>query len=266
MLQTPHKTLPYRCMHRPLEQVDIAIVVALPLEARPLCERLGGAVRLRAADRRVTVGQLGRRSLAVIEAGVGRAAAEQATHIVIDGHRPRQAIIAAGLCGGLDSAVPRSTIIVPETLSRIGSPDIRSIPPLQSRPSGRQAATGGLLVTGDAVVATPAAKQALHAATGAVAVDMESWWIAAVAARAGIPCHVIRAVSDTATESIAPDIATLAAIASPARQAGAAIRLAWRRPSAIGELAELREHAHHAADALADYLSEIMKIAAANVR
>ena len=246
-------------MQQTFEQVDIAIVVALALEARPLCERLGGAVRLRAADRRVTVGQLGPWSLAVIEAGVGRAAAEQATQLVIDGHRPRQAIIAAGLCGGLDSAVPRSTIIVPETLGRIGSADIRRIPPLPARPGDHQAATGGLLVTGDAVVATPAAKQALHAATGAVAVDMESWWIAAVAARAGIPCHVVRAVSDTATESIAPDIATLATIASPARQAGAALRLAWRRPSAIGELAELREHAHHAADALADCLSEIMK-------
>lgn len=259
MLQSPNKTLPYRGMYRPFEQVDLAIVVALPLEARPLCERLSGAVRLRAADRRVTVGQLGPRSLAVIEAGVGRAAAEQATQIVIDGHRPRQAIIAAGLCGGLDSVVQRSTIIVPETLGCIGSADIRSIPPLQSHRSSHLAATGGLLLTADAVVATPAAKQALHAATGAAAVDMESWWIAAVAARAGIPCHVVRAVSDTATESIASDIATLAAIASPARQAGAAIRLAWRRPSAIGELAELREHAHHAADALADYLSEIMK-------
>ena len=250
-------------MQQSFEQVDIAIVVALALEARPLCERLEGMVRLRAADRRVTVGRLGSRSLAIIEAGVGQTAAEQATQLVIDGHRPRQAIIAAGLCGGLDPAIPRATIIVPDTLGHTDSADTRPLAPRPPRPGNRQPPASGLLMTCDTVVSTPAAKQALHAATGAVAVDMESWWIAAVATRAGIPCHVIRAVSDTATESIAPDIAMLAAITSPARQAGAALRLAWRRPSAIGELAELREHAHRAADALAEYLGESVAMIAA---
>jgi nucleoside phosphorylase len=245
-------------MQQTFDEVDIGVVVALPLEAQPLCERLEGMMRLRAADRRVTVGKIGSRSLAIIEAGVGRAAVERATQLVIDGHRPRQAIIAAGLCGGLDPAIPRATIIVPATLGHPDSAETRPLPPLPPQPGNRQPPASGLLMTCDTVVSTPAAKQALHAATGAVAVDMESWWIASVAARASIPCYVIRAVSDTATESIAPDIAALAAIPSPARQAGAALRLAWRRPSAIGELAELREHAHRAADALADYLSEMM--------
>jgi nucleoside phosphorylase len=245
-------------MQQAFEEVDIAVVVALPLEARPLCERLEAMVRLRAADRRVTAGRLGSRALAIIEAGVGRTAAELATQLVIDGHRPRQAIIAAGLCGGLDPAIPRGAIIVPDTLGHTDAADTRPLSPLPPRPGNRQPPAGGLLMTSDTVVSTPAAKQALHAATGAVAVDMESWWIAAVAARAGLPCHVIRAVSDTAAESIPSDIAMLAAITSPARQAGAALRLAWRRPSAIGELAELREHAHHAADKLADYVSEMM--------
>jgi nucleoside phosphorylase len=237
-----------------LEQVDVAIVVALALEARPLCDRLARATRLRAADRRVTVGGFGPWSLAVIEAGVGRSAAERATRLVIDGHRPRRAIIAAGLCGGLTPAVPRSTIIVPQTLGSIRSADTRPASPLQATPDGRRGAVGGLLVTADAIVTTPADKRSLHAATGAVAVDMESWWIATVAAEADIPCFVVRAVSDSAADGVAPDVAALAAITNPARQAGAALRLAWRRPSAIGELAELREHAHRAAEALADYL------------
>jgi adenosylhomocysteine nucleosidase len=241
-----------------LEDVDIAIVVALAIEARPIGERLAESVRLRAGDRRVTVGRLGSRSLAVIEAGVGRAAAEQATQLVIDGHRPRQAIVAAGLCGAVAPLLPRSTIIVPDTIGRTGSADTRPLPPLPPRPANRDAAVNGLLMTCDTVVSTPAAKQTLHAATGAVAVDMESWWIAAIASQANLPCHVVRAVSDTATESIPPDIAALAALSNPARQAGAALRLAWRRPSVIGELAELREHAHQAAEALADYLSQII--------
>ena len=44
-----------------LEDVDIAIVVALAIEARPIGERLAESVRLRAGDRRVTVGRLGSR-------------------------------------------------------------------------------------------------------------------------------------------------------------------------------------------------------------
>ncbi len=241
-----------------LERVDFAIVVALAIEARPIGERLAGVVRLRAGDRRVIVGRLGSRSLAVIEAGVGRAAAEQATQLVIDGHRPRQAIISAGLCGAVDPQLPRSAIIVPDSLGHSGSADTRPLPQLLVPPGNPKPTVSGLLMTCDTVVSTPAAKQALHAATGAVAVDMESWWIATVASRSNLPCHVIRAVSDTATESIPADIAALAAVSNPARQAGAALRLAWRRPSAIGELAELREHAHQAAESLADYLSQII--------
>lgn len=238
-----------------LERVDFAIVVALAIEARPIRERLTGAVRLRAGDRRVTVGRVGSRSVVVIEAGVGRAAAEQATQLVIDGHRPRQAVISAGLCGGIDPQLPRSAIIVPDSLGHSGTADLRPLLPPANNP---KPAVGGLLMTCDTVVSTPAAKQAVHAATGAVAVDMESWWIATVASQANLPCHVIRAVSDTATESIPADIAALAAVSNPARQAGAALRLAWRRPSAIGELADLREHAHQAAEALADYLFHIV--------
>jgi nucleoside phosphorylase len=249
-------------MDRALEQVDVAIVVALALEARPLCNRLARATQLRAADRRVTVGQFGPRSVAVIEAGVGRTAAERATRLVIDGHRPRQAIIAAGLCGGLDPTITRSTIIEPRMLGCTNADDTRPIPPLSAARGDRRIVVGGLLVTADAVVATPAAKRSLHAATNAVAVDMESWWIATVAAEADIPCHVVRAVSDSATDAITPDVAALAAITSPARQAGAAVRLAWRRPAAIGELAELRERAHRAADALADHLFHALGVMA----
>lgn len=241
-----------------VEHVDIGIVVALALEAVPLCDRLSGAVRFRASDRRVTVGALASHSIAVIEAGVGRSAAERATRLLIDGHRPRR-IVAAGLCGGLDPAVARAAVLVPDRLGHTTSTETRPIPPLPMATGDRKAVAGGLLVTADAVVTTPTSKRALHEATGAVAVDMESWWIADVAARAGVPCHVVRAVSDAAGDTIAADIAALAAMPSPARQAGAAVRLAWRRPSAIGELAELRECAHRAADALASSLLLLLR-------
>lgn len=244
-------------MSSPIDQVEIGVVVALALEAAPLRDRLAGAIRLRAADHRITVGSLGGRSIAVIEGGVGRIAAQRATQVLIDGHRP-QRIIAAGLCGGLAPAITRATVITPHSIGRAGTGEIRRLPRLPPDSGAPPDATTGLLVTTETMVVSPADKRALHDASGAVAVDMESWWIADVAARAGLPCHVVRSVSDAAGDAIAPDVASLAGITSPARQAGAAMRLVWRRPSAVGELAELREHAHRAADALAEHVSRLL--------
>ena len=232
-----------------IEHVDTAIIVALAIEAAPLCARVEEPVRLRASGRRVTVGRLGDGSVAIIEAGVGRQAAETAARLVIDGHRPRR-VIAAGLCGGLAPSLARGSIVI---AARVGTPQRGETRPVEPLHIDADAAVGPL-VTADAVVASAVAKRSLHEATGAIAVDMESWWVAAVADGAGLPCHVIRAVSDTATDGIAADVASLAAIAHPARQAGAAVRLAWRRPAAIAELAELREHAHRASEALAESL------------
>jgi adenosylhomocysteine nucleosidase len=52
------------------------------------------------------------------------------------------------------------------------------------------------------VVATADAKQALHERTGAVAVDMESHGVAEVAARAGLPFLIVRAVADRSDQAI----------------------------------------------------------------
>lgn len=57
---------------------------------------------------------------------------------------------------------------------------------------------GGTLLESPRIVADPAEKHALHAQTGALAVDMESAAVARVAAETGLPCLVVRAIADTA--------------------------------------------------------------------
>ncbi len=59
----------------------------------------------------------------------------------------------------------------------------------------------GLFLTQDTVAETAAAKAALHAATGALAVDMETAWIAEACSRAGVPLLALRVVSDAAGQS-----------------------------------------------------------------
>ncbi len=59
----------------------------------------------------------------------------------------------------------------------------------------------GQFLTQNAVAETAAAKAALHTATGALAVDMETEWIAKACARSGVPLLALRVISDAAGQS-----------------------------------------------------------------
>lgn len=89
----------------------------------------------------------------------------------------------------------------------------------------------GLVATGDIVVMSAAHKQRLVERFGATVVEMESGAIAQVAQAHGVPWVAIRAVSDTADESVVAVVgSTLDATdgpaqAIPAEQAEAAARL-----------------------------------------
>jgi hopanoid-associated phosphorylase len=65
------------------------------------------------------------------------------------------------------------------------------------------------LAGADAPVTHPAAKRALHRATGAAAVDTESHVAAAIAARHGLPFAVFRVVADSARRAL-PQVASVA--------------------------------------------------------
>ena len=62
----------------------------------------------------------------------------------------------------------------------------------------------GRIIGQDHIAATVAEKAALHAATGALAVDMESHIAARVAARHSLPFAAIRTISDAASETLPP--------------------------------------------------------------
>jgi len=55
-----------------------------------------------------------------------------------------------------------------------------------------------------AIAAAATAKAALHARSGAVAVDLEARSVAGAASRAGLPFLVIRAIADPAEHDLPP--------------------------------------------------------------
>ena len=111
-------------------------------------------------------------------------------------------IVSAGVCGGLDPALAQGDLVLPESI--IGPTDeLLNVTPSHHRAAEALAlsVSTGRLITTREVIRTPEAKATLFARTGAVAADMESSLIVSMAAAAGLPSLVVRAVSDAATES-----------------------------------------------------------------
>lgn len=238
-----------------LLRIDVAILVALTLEATPLIEKLHDVITLApSSGPKIAIGQLKDRRVAVVTTGVGREAAVRGARLTIDGHRPHL-VVAAGLCGGLTPDLRRSEVVVGTSVRCGEGPSLTASD--ASRLLDFRQTRAVRVVTAPQVVETPEAKAALQAASGGDVVDMESWWIAEAAEAAGTPWSIVRSVSDTALDRIPKDVAHLASVKHPARLAGAAARLLFSRPSAIADLAELREHACAAAERLAATL-EIM--------
>ena len=122
------------------------------------------------------------------------------------------ALVSFGLAGGLAPELRPGDLLLPA--ERAQRRDGRRG---RSTRSGANGCTTGLIAGGlepragalvgsERIVATTADKRTLFEATGAQAVDMESHEVAAVAAEAGLPFLVIRALADP-YDQVVPQVA-----------------------------------------------------------
>ncbi len=166
------------------------IVAALPLEARCLAQfssvRFGLQKNVELAD----VGW-------IRVSGMGAAKAGRAAAALLHGGARR--LVSWGVAGALTAELKAGALIVPDAIT---SSDGREFP-IDSEWRARLIrclsdlpVAGGRLTESTNISSTPADKHALHACTGAIAVDMESAAIAAAANCAAIPFMAIRAIVD----------------------------------------------------------------------
>jgi adenosylhomocysteine nucleosidase len=147
--------------------------------------------------------------------GSAERARSEATRLVAEG---AAALVSFGLGGGLAPERRPGDLLLPESVRSTGAA-VWSVDPIWRERVHAGLIAGGLgpragaILGSERIVATKANKRELFEATGAQTVDMESHEVAAVAAAAGLPFLVIRALADpydqvipqVAREALRPD-------------------------------------------------------------
>lgn len=161
-------------------------------------------------------------------------------------------LVSLGLAAGLDPALRPGDLLVPSRIVAWGRdylPDLS----LCARLGG---VTPGALLHSDVPVATAAEKQALHATSLCVALDMESGVLAQAAEQAGLPFAALRAVCDPAGRDL-PAAATAALTPEGGIAASAMLASLLRAPGQIPGLLVLARDAAAARRALVRRIPQI---------
>ncbi len=219
----------------------VGIVAALAAEGRAL-----GSVHPHASGLEATLdGSL----LAV--SGIGSAAAREGAEALVAAGAT--ALASWGMAGGLDPALTAGRIFLPvEIISRDGGVLPTAEPwreRLRAAIAAHRPVASGKLLTSLHAIATVSDKAAAFEQTGAAAVDMESFAVAQVAARHGLPFMAVRVIVDTARDVLPASV--VAASRSGQVQMGRLIGALARAPRDLPNLLRLAQRYRAAQRALA---------------
>ena len=185
---------------RPASKEGAVVCFAVPDESRIFVADLTKRRRLSRAGSPslpTVSGEWQGRAVTVAHTGVGdsQAARERLASLLAQTEPAPGFVISAGYAGALRPGLPVGDLILAENYSM---PSLVEITRACLRGDRTHV---GALVTEPLAVETAAAKAALHASTGALAVDMETAWIAEACAVRGLPLLSLRVVSDAADQS-----------------------------------------------------------------
>lgn len=210
----------------------IAIIGALEKEVAQIKEELNGVHVSQEAGLSVVSGELNGLSVVATTAGMGTVNAAGATQHLISRYAP-QAVVFSGIAGGLNSKLHINDVVIGKCLRYLDTDTAliaESAPELEefaSTPALVDIATTvlaehgfidayasdsaaeedpkqflvGTIATGDRFVTGDAMRTAAIEATHADCVEMEGAAIAHIAAKNGVDCLVLRAISDNCDEA-----------------------------------------------------------------
>ena len=173
----------------------LALLGAMKPEIEPLKRQMEMQRQVRAGSCLVYEGRYRGRPVLLVQTGVGGHRAEAAVKYVLDNYQV-QTIISLGFAGGLVPGLKAGELIICGRLVHGQSPVLESTAPLIELAKRIAGQTEASLVTVSRPASQRHEKEMLAQTYSAQAVDMESYWMAAEAARHGTPCLVVRVISD----------------------------------------------------------------------
>lgn len=227
----------------------IGLIGAMEQEVAHLRGCLTGAVTRTVCGIDYTQGSLAGQDVVLARAGVGKVNAATTCQTMILLFRP-DAVVNTGVAGAIGDSLTVGDAVVADALvehdmdtTPVGDPpglvtvggrnliEIPTDPVVTARLSAAARAEGvhavtGVIASGDQFVATPQQKARIRDLFGALACEMEGAAIAHVCAAAGVPCGVLRVLSDSADGSASVDYPTFVAGAA---QKSAAVILRFLR-------------------------------------
>ena len=203
----------------------LALLVALPEEARGILEAGHWGKTASSGSHEIYECRAGNGQAVLAISGVGRVHAEAATRAVLEERNP-SAVLSLGFAGGLVADQRAGDLVVARVLIPAGSASNDDPKPrvgqaldadqtLIDKALGVLATLGlryrtGTCVTASQLVSCPESKRRLGLGTDALAVEMESFWIALACRERNVPFLAVRAIVDTAEHPLPDFLATSA--------------------------------------------------------
>jgi len=175
---------------------NIAVLVAMRMEADQLTRRMEGTQAETAAGKKFLRGSIGGAQVVLHVCGMGMRKADNGARALIENYKP-QALVLYGVSGGLVPDIELNETVVASACSRGGVCEAvdEGLADFAARmlPGARKAP----LSTTRTVTVLKRSKTHIARENGAVCVDMESFAAAKTARALGVPLLVIRSISDT---------------------------------------------------------------------
>ena len=178
----------------------IAVTFALPAESSQFIRRLRNKSRVDRNGIRIVRGTIHDRTIEVLHTGVGEKICRERIEKFLEGAQ-FHSLISTGFAGALSNRLQVNDLLLAQNFSTV------DVEQAQESLSGMSVRTADLL-TLPALVDSSEDRMRIARESGAVAVDMETEFIARACATHGIPLVSLRIITDTPLESFPapPDV------------------------------------------------------------
>ena len=231
----------------------IAIAFALPAESSDFVRLLTKPVIYAREGVESIRGQIHGRAVAVFHTGVGEKSCR--AHIENFLHQPQfKYLISAGFAGALDRELQIGNLLLSENFS---SPELLGSPHLDFADSGLFV---GKLATVPGVIDSKSERDRWAVESGAVAVDMETEFIAAACAAHRVPMLSLRVMSDTPSEPFPAPPEVLFDLEKQKTNFARLARYLVTHPGALKRLRVFRQQVALARQSLTSALEKILRV------